>query len=90
MSCIRDKQLRALESARESGAQTLAPFAGGSLWRTARNSSEKRKICDANPESSSSWEASSEELGVVTGWDMTSTERAEGRLGGSSVRELMD
>ena len=67
MNCKMDKQLCAFESAAGSSAQTLALSAGKSLGETARNSLERRTICDANPESSSSLEASSKELGVVTG-----------------------
>lgn len=67
MNCKMDKQLCAFESAAGSSAQTLALSAGKSHGETARNSLERRTICDANPESSSSLEASSKELGVVTG-----------------------
>jgi len=68
MDCKRDKHSCAFESATGSSAQTLALSAKESLWDTDRNSSEKRTICDASPESSSSLETSSNELGAVTGW----------------------
>ena len=61
-----DKQLCAFKSATGSSAQTLALSSRRSLGETARSSPEKRTICDANPESSSSLEASSKELGMVT------------------------
>jgi len=72
MNSKRDRQFCAFESATGSSAQTLALFADMSLWETIRNSLERRTICDANPEISSSLEASLKGLGVVTGWDISS------------------
>jgi len=78
MNCRMDKQFCAFESAIGSSAQTLVPSPKESHWETVCNSRERRTICDASPESSSSVEASSAGLGVVTGWVISSARDSRG------------
>ena len=90
MNCKRDKQLCAFESATGSSAQTLALFARKSPRETACNSSEKRTICNASPESSSNLEASSKEPGPVTSSGISSTRESRRETRREPVGEHID